>query len=429
MELSSFWYEITGLFILIVCAGIFSAAETAFTAASRARLLTLENEGNARAKLINKLRQQQDKVIGAVLFGNNLANILASALATSALIKIFGEAGIVYATLGVTFLVLVFAEVLPKTYALANAEKCSLIIAPVLVVLVAIFSPITYGVAKIVEFIFKLFGVETKVLDDDEHEDELRGAIQIFKDALDLEEEQEKGSMLRSILDLADVEVEEIMIHRKNVKMICGDVSMNQIIDAVMNSSCTRMPVWKDDPDNIIGVIHTKLLLKEILSCKGKVDKVDLTKAMIKPWFIPESTTLFDQLQAFRKRREHFAIMVDEYGALMGVVTLEDILEEIVGDINDESDTEESAGIREQSDGSYLVNGEVTIRDLNRELDWNLPDEEYSTVAGLVLFESQRIPEEGQIFNLFDFRFEVLRKDKNQITLLNIAKLLEDGED
>lgn len=423
MEYDSFWYEIAGLFVLIVFSGIFSGSETAFTAASRARLLTLENEGNARAKLINKLRQQQEKVIGSLLFGNNLVNILASALATSALIRTFGEAGIVYATIGVTFLVLVFAEVLPKTYALANAEKCSLIMAPFLAVLVSIFSPITYGVAKIVEYIFHLFGVETNVLDEDEHEDELRGAIQIFKNALELEEEQEKSSMLRSILDLADVEVEEIMIHRKNVKMICGDKSINDLVAAVMDSSCTRMPVWKDDPDNIIGVIHTKLLLKEILSCNGRIDKVDLTKTMIKPWFIPVSTTLFDQLQAFRKRREHFAIMVDEYGALMGVVTLEDILEEIVGDINDESDIEERSGIREQSDGSYLVNGDVTIRDLNRELDWKLPDEEYSTVAGLVLFESQRIPEEGQIFNLFDFKFEVLKKDKNQITLLNIAQL------
>jgi len=423
---SDFWYELLGLIGLIACSALFSGSETAFTAASRARLLTLENNGNSKAKLINKLRKKKDKMIGALLFGNTLVNIMASALATSSLMKIFGQAGIAYATIGVTFLVLVFAEVLPKTYALANPERVSLFMAPVVVVIVAIFAPVTYGVSKIVEYIFKLCRVKT-IVKKDEHEDELRGAIEIFRETLNLSEDQEKGSMMRSILDLADVHVEEIMVHRKNVQMLNLDQPVAELIEEVMHSVFTRVPVWKDNSDNIIGVIHTKLLLHEILRCNGDISKVNILKAMIEPWFIPESTTLFDQLQAFRKRREHFSIMVDEYGALMGVVTLEDILEEIVGEINDEYDVDVS-GVHDEQDGSYIIDGDVTIRDLNREFEWKLPDEEYSTIAGLILFESQSIPTVGQNFTFFDFRFEILKKHKNQIISLKITPFIKDEE-
>ena len=418
---NNFWFELTGMFLLIACSGFFSGSETALTAASRARMLTLETDGNPRARLVNKLREKKDKLIGSLLFGNTLVNILAGALATSVLIKVFGEAGVAYATIGVTALVLIFAEVLPKTYALINPDRLSLFVAPAVAIVIAIFSPITYGVAKIVEGIFLIFGVKAHV-NTEEHEEELRGAIQLFKETLDIEEDQEKGAMLRSILDLADVKVEEIMVHRKNVRMINADLPIARVIDEVLHSAFTRMPVWRESPDNIIGVINTKMLLREIRHCGGDFSKVTIANTMMEPWFIPESTTLFDQLQAFRKRREHFSIMVDEYGALMGVVTLEDILEEIVGEISDEHDVAVT-GVRPQPDGSYIVDGKVTIRDLNRELDWGLPDEEYSTVAGLLLFETQRIPAVGQTYTFFDFRFEILKKQKNQISLVRVIPL------
>lgn len=231
---------------------------------------------------------------------------------------------------------------------------------------------------------------------------------------------QETKAMLRSILDLADVQVAEIMIHRRNVRTIDAGQPAAKIVDEVLHSAFTRLPVWHENSDNIIGIIHTKLLLQEIRNCNGDVGRVNIRNATMEPWFIPESTTLFDQLQEFRKRREHFAVVVDEYGALRGVVTLEDILEEIVGQIDDEHDVAVS-GVRPQPDGSFIIDGKVTIRDLNREFDWGLPDDEYSTIAGLLLFESQRIPLVGQSYNFFDFRFEILKRHRNQIAQVRLT--------
>jgi len=315
---------------------------------------------------------------------------------------------------------LVFAEVAPKTYALLHADKTALFIAPLTAFFVAIFSPITATVEKLVNVFFHLLRIDRTEKTSAEQESELRGAIDLLQHEVHEEGEGlEKKAMLRSILDLADVSVEEVMVHRRNVRMINIDLPVDRIVDEVLHSSFTRLPVWKESPDNIVGVIHTKLLLQEIRHCDGDVSKVNITNAMMEPWFIPESTTLFDQLQAFRRRREHFAIMVDEYGVLIGVITLEDILEEIVGQIDDEHDTA-VAGVRPQPDGSFVVEGKVTIRDLNRELAWNVPDSEYSTVAGLVLYESQRIPSVGQVFNFFGYRFTILKKQRNQITAVRI---------
>jgi Mg2+/Co2+ transporter CorB len=418
---NSLWLDLTGLFLLLLGGAFFSASETALTAVSRARMATLENDGNARARLINKLRELKEKMIGTLLFGNTIMNILLGALSTAVLMQLFGRVGVVYATVGVTLLVLIFSEVLPKTYALINPDRLALFLAPAVAIAVAVFTPITYSVNKIVVSLFRIFGVKAHV-NTDEHEQELRGAIQLFKETMDIEEDQEKGAMLRSIMDLAEVKVSEIMVHRKNVRMINSELPVARIIDEVLHSAFTRLPVWKESPDNIIGVIHTKLLLSEIISCNGNISKVNIAHAMMEPWFIPASTTLFDQLQAFRKRREHFSIMVDEYGALMGVVALEDILEEIVGEISDEHDVAVS-GVRPQPDGSYIIDGKVTIRDLNREFDWGLPDEEYSTLAGLILFESQRIPNVGQTYTYFGVRFEILKKQKNQISLVRVIPL------
>jgi len=416
-----FWLELSGLLALVVCGAFFASAETALTAVSRARMHMLETDGDARARLVNRLRERKDSLIGSLLFGNTLVSVMSGALATMMLIDIFGTAGVAYATIFDTALILIFAEVLPKTYALINPDRLALRLAPAVAFVIALFSPITYAVSKIIDGIFLLFGVRPHV-NTDEHEEELRGAIQMFKETLDIDEDQEKGAMLRSILDLADVKVEEIMVHRKNVRMINADLPPQRIIDEVLHSAFTRLPVWRESPDNIIGVINTKLLLREMRHCNGDVSKVNIANTMLEPWFIPESTTLFDQLQAFRKRREHFSIMVDEYGALMGVVALEDILEEIVGEISDEHDVAVT-GVRPQPDGSHIIDGNVTIRDLNREMDWGLPDEEYSTLAGLILFESQRIPSVGQTYTFFDFRFEILKKHKNQISLVRVIPL------
>lgn len=419
----SFWGPILAILVLIGFSAFFSGSETALTAASRARMHALEKDGNKRAHLVNKLRENKDRLIGALLLGNNLVNILASAVATSFFIKLVGETGVFYATIIMTLLVLIFAEVLPKTYALNHADVFAMRISRLVRVVVIVFAPVTEMISFIVRNTLRLFGAEaSKTTLSDIAEQELRGAIELHHESESEDkgrESSEKRAMLRSILDLVDVTVEDIMTHRRNVLAIDADEAMNTIVDQVLNSPYTRLPVWQNDNDNIIGIIHAKALLRELRSVSGNIERLGIRNMILEPWFIPETTSLFDQLQAFRERKEHFAVVVDEYGSFMGIVTLEDILEEIVGDIDDEHDMQVS-GVRGQGDGSYLVDGTVTIRDLNRELDWNLPDEDYSTIAGLILFESKMLPEAGQNFSFYKYRFKILKRQRNQITLVRV---------
>jgi len=405
------------IIILLVLSAFFSGSETALTAASRARLHALEKEGNKRAAGVNRIRDKKDRMIGALLLGNNLVNILASALATSVLIVIFGDAGVVYATLIMTLLVLIFAEVLPKTYALHHADSMAMRIAPVIRFVIVIFAPVTDTVTWIVRGVLKLFGVDISKVAAGSHLELLRGAIELHEGSD--KEVRNQRAMLRSILDLVEVDVEEIMVHRKNVSMIDSDMPIDRIVDEVLDSPYTRMPLWKDNQDNIIGVLHSKLLLKAMKDNRTDIYQINVEDVAMEPWFIPESTNLYDQLQAFRKRREHFSIVVDEYGAFMGVVTLEDILEEIVGEIDDEHDIS-VPGVRKLNNGRYLVDGTVTIRDLDREFDWGLPDEEYATLAGLIIHEARMVPEIGQSFRFHDFRFDIIKKQRNQITLIRV---------
>ena len=412
------FFSIIAILVLLCMSAFFSGSETALTAASKARMHSREKEGDTRAGLVNKIREKKDRMIGALLLGNNLVNILASALATSVLIKIFGEAGVVYATLVMTMLVLIFAEVLPKTYALHNAEPMSMRIAPVIRIVVLVFAPITETVTWIVRNVLRVFGIDISKVGAGSHLELLRGVIDMHEGPE--QEVIEQRAMLRSILDLADVDLEEIMIHRKNVTMIDGEQDMQQIIKEVLESPYTRLPVWKENPDNIVGVIHAKLLLQEMNKRGGEGDKIKLDNIMMEPRFVPESTNLYEQLQSFREKREHFAVVVDEYGAFMGIVTLEDILEEIVGEIDDEHDVS-VAGVRKMAMNQYMVDGTVTIRDLNREYDWGLPDEEYSTLAGLLLHEAQMIPDVGQSFMFHGFRFDIVRRQRHQITKIRVT--------
>jgi len=390
--------------------------------ASKSRLHNWEKEGSKRAGLVNKIRSRKDRMIGALLLGNNLVNILASALATSLLIKMFGEAGVVYATLIMTVLVLIFAEVLPKTYALTHADKMSVFIAPVIRVVVWLFFPVSEAVNYVVRLTLKLFGADMSKMQDGSHMEVLRGVIDLHEGA-DQETHQQRA-MLRSILDLFEVDVEKIMTHRKNILMLDAENPIEQIIEEALDSPYTRMPVYRESTDNIVGVLHAKALMRELKMREREgqaLDSIDIEELATDPWFVPESTTLHDQLQAFKSRREHFAVVVDEYGSFMGIVTLEDILEEIVGEIDDEHD-ETVIGVRKQADGSYLVDGDVTIRDLNREFDWELPDDEdYSTVAGLIIHEAQAVPDVGQSFSFYDFRFDVVKRQRHQLSLIRVT--------
>lgn len=415
-----FWVSAGIVAVLLFLSGFFSGSETALTAASESRLHNWEKKGDKRAGLVNRIRERKDRMIGALLLGNNLVNILASALATSALIQIFGEVGVVYATLIMTVLVLIFAEVLPKTYALTHADKMSVAIAPIIRFVIWLFFPISEAVNFIVRKTLQFFGADMSKIQDGEHMEVLRGVIDLHEGQD--EETQEQRAMLRSVLDLFEVDIEEIMIHRKNVLMLDANDPIEKIIEEALDSPYTRMPICRDSTDNIIGVLHAKALMRELKSrekSNQNFDDLDIEEIAADPWFVPEATTLYEQLQAFRSRREHFATVVDEYGSFMGIVTLEDILEEIVGEIDDEND-EAVIGVRKQANGSYLVDGEVTIRDLNREFDWELPDEDYSTIAGLIIHEAQIVPEAGQSFSFYSFHFDIVKRNRNQLGQIRV---------
>jgi len=410
---------VAAIIALLLISAYFSGSETALTAASRLRIHQLAKQGNRRAKLVIDLFDRKERLIGAILLGNNLVNILASVLATYALLILFGDAGVAYATVIMTLLIVIFAEVLPKTYAIGNADRMALAVAPTIRVIVILLSPVTHAIQWLVRATVRPFGIELSAeLGVSHREEELRGAIDMHEGA-DPEIRQER-QMLRSILDLDDVEVEEIMTHRKNVTMIDADDPPDRIVDQALASPYTRIPLYSDDPDNIVGVMHAKPLLRELRAHGDRKEAFDIIAVAAKPWFIPETTTLLDQLQAFRNRREHFAIVIDEYGAVMGIVTLEDILEEIVGSIEDEQDIA-VPGVRPQADGSCIVAGTVTLRDLNREFEWNLPDDRAATLAGLILYEARRIPEPGQVFIFYGFRFEILRRQRNQISSVRVT--------
>jgi Mg2+/Co2+ transporter CorB len=405
--------------LLIVLSAFFSGSETALTAASRARMHALTLEGNERAKKVTRLLAAPERIIGTVLLGNNLVNILASALATSLLIRFFGDAGVAYATLVMTALVVIFAEVLPKTYALAFPDRISLTVAPVMQTLIVVFRPLTMAVAYIVRQVLKL----TPTRADDEanilaaHE-EIRGTIELQTQEGTVA--RHDADMLGGVLDLRDLQVADIMVHRTKMETINADDTPQNIIDDLLRSQYTRVPIWKDEPENIIGVLHTKDLLSALGRAGWDVTKLDILGFAVEPWFVPDTTGLKDQLNQFLKRKAQMALVVDEYGEVQGLITLEDILEEIVGQIADEHDTHEAA-IRPQPDGTVNVDGTVAIRDINRQMNWNMPDEEATTIAGLVIHEAQTIPEPGQVFTFYGYRFEVLRKTRNKITALRVS--------
>jgi len=403
--------------VLLGLSGFFSGSETSLTAASRARMHQLEKDGDGRAATVNKLLGDREGLIGAILLGNNLVNILASALMTSLFVSLMpGPYGVAIATAIMTVLVLVFAEVLPKTYAITRADSMAMSVAKPISILVAAVRWIVIGIQAIVNATLKLIGVsEVELISAEE---EIRGAIDLHHAEGGVEAADRHR--LVGALDLKDMTVEEVMIHRKNISMLDVETPARDLVMKALSSPHTRLPLFKGDQEEIVGILHAKDLLRAVVPLRDDLTKLDLDDVTRQPWFIPETTPLQDQLDAFLKRRQHFALVIDEYGALQGLVTLEDILEEIVGDIRDEHDVVVQ-GVRPQAGGSVTVDGWVTIRDLNRAQGWTLPDEEAVTVAGLVIHEAQTIPEPGQRFAFHGFRFDILRKSRNQITAMRVT--------
>ncbi len=422
---SAFWIMTAAIVALLILSAFFSGSETALTAASRGKLRAQAEKGSKGAKRALAITEDNEQLIGSVLLGNNLVNILAASLATALFTRLFGDSGVALATLVMTLLVLVFAEVLPKTYAITNAEVAASRASRVILLIIMLFSPIVTAIRWFVRGVLRLFGVE---IDPDSHilavREEIAGALFIGQSEGVVEKEDR--DRILGALDLSDRMVEEIMLHRSGIEMIDADADPEAVLDQCMESNHTRLPIYRNDPDNVIGVVHAKDLLRAIHTRDSdtSLKSFDICDVARKPYFVPETTTLDDQMREFLHKRSHFALVVDEYGDLQGLITLEDILEEIVGEITDEFDLEEEEpGIKKVEGNQYLVDGAMTIRDLNRATDWALPDEEANTIAGLVIHEARIIPGEGQVFIFHGFRFEVISVSENRITQLKIRKL------
>jgi Mg2+/Co2+ transporter CorB len=417
------WIALAVILICLALSFFFSASETALTAFSRARMLRVEKTGNKRARLVNRLTETRERMIGAILTGNNIVNIAASSLTTGMLLAWFGDVGVLYATVIMTVVVVVFTEVLPKTIAINAPDRVALLVARPIAWVVRMLGPVLIGIEGLVRWILRLSGFR---LGRDQaflsaHE-ELRGAVDLLHHEGSVEKHDR--DMFGGLLDLRDLVVSDVMIHRTDMITVCVDDPPEEVINEVLQSPVTRVPLWSGRPENIVGVLHAKDLLRAIQAADGDLAKMDVKSLARPPWFVPEIRPVSEQLKAFRRRRTPFALVVDEYGEVMGLVTLEDILEEIVGDITDEHDVA-VPGVRPQPDGSVNVDGGVPIRDLNRVMDWHLPDEEATTIAGLVIHEARSIPEPGQTFTFHGFRFRVLRRERNRIASLRITPLVK----
>jgi len=412
-------YTIAAIVLLLAISAFFSAAETALTAVSRGRMHQLEKEGSRAAANVNKLVNNRERMIGAVLLGNTFINILTSSLATATLETRYGPRAVAVTTALMTVVILIFVETLPKTLAVARTDRVALFVAAPLRWVVALLGPVIVSVQWLVWNVLTLFGVgnEEEPGSDEAHE-EIRGSVELHHREGNVE--REHRDMIGGILDLRELRVGDVMRHRTNMDSLDADLPKRELLDAAIASHHSRIPLWRDEPENIIGVLSTKHLAQALVEQKGNLDAIDIPALAAPPWYVPDTTTLEEQLGSFREHKAHFALVVDEYGALQGLVTLEDILEEIFGRLPDEHAAEVRPDVRRRPDGSYLVDGTVPVRDLNRELDWNLPEDDATTVAGLVIAQSGTIPETGQRFAFFGFTFEIMRRQRNQITALRI---------
>ena len=408
--------EIIAIFLLLLLSAFFSSSETAITRVSDAKIRQKAEEGNKKAINTKNLLKDREKVIGALLLGNNAVNILASALTTSLFIAPFGDLGIFYATILMTILIFIFSEVLPKTYAIRKSEKLTLFTVPYISFLTKVLAPINIIVQILVSSILNLTGRENNKNDGRQN---IRGAIILADDEGSVRKRDRK--MLEGILDLSELDVEEIMTHRKNIESFDISEESKKIFEKSIKSNFSRIPIWEDNPDNIIGILH----IKDLIRAANISKTLDVKAILQKPLFIPETTSLSKQLNEFRKSSTQIALVIDEYGVLQGLITMEDILEEIVGEIFDEFD-QPSSKPNILEDGKVLVDGNMTVRDINRLMDWKIPDDEASTLSGLVIEIAQKLPKEREIIKIKDYKFKVVNRQKTRISKLLVEKIIND---
>ena len=408
----------------LLLSALMAAAETALTASSRARLTNMIAQNHSGALRVLKILEDPEKFISVTLLMNNVINIIGPTIVTLYAVKLFGHESAVYSTAIIATLVVIFGEILPKSFAIAKPTEIALIVTPIVSWIVFLATPVIVLIQFFINGIFKIIGFQYKgIHDEDAMREELRGSIDmshqsgaVFKDEKD---------RLGGLLDLRDLDVSDVMMHRKDITMMDVEMPLRELISEILKTPYTRVPLYQDNTENIVGVLHAKDVLRAIIETEQKFDAINIHEIMRKPWFIPETTPVTVQLNKFLSHRNHFAIVVDEYGGLRGLITLEDILEEIVGDIRDEHDIE-IPGLRSHPDGSYIVNGKISIRDLNRKTGWKLPDDNYTTIAGLIIHESKTIPEKGQSFLFFGIRFEILERERNQITKIRTLVVLKE---
>ena len=401
---------------LIVISAILSGSETSITSIRKSKIHKLANKGDKNALRVLRLIEKKNDLVSSILVGNNFVNILASALATAILIKFYGDDGVIYSTIVMSVLIVIFAEILPKNIALLKPDRYALTLSFILTLFLKFFSPFVYIIKKFNLLIFKIFNIEKQKVTDASVREDIRNIINMHEDeGILLKDERD---MLNGILDLKEMTVEKIMTHRKNIYSINID-QPEEYFKKISQSSFSRIPVWKENPNNILGVVHAKKLLAN-LNESGKIDLKNINDSTLDPWFIPETTKVKDQLNAFIDRHEKIAFVVDEYGELMGLISLEDIIEEIVGNIFDESDLS-TIGIRKIGKNIFRVRGDVNIRDMNRTLDLNLNEKNSSTVAGFLIYETETFPDVGQTFKFNNILFEILNKKNNQITQLKVT--------
>lgn len=427
------WIYILAIAMLICLSGLFSGSETALTSASRGKLRSQADKGSRAALRALRITDNRERLIGAVLLGNNLVNILAAALATSLFTRLFGESGVAVATLVMTFMILFFAELLPKTYAIINPEAASKSISSILSVIILLFHPLVAILRYLAECVLRILGVRRDSISSVEAvQEEIAGAIALVHSSGAIEKDYRDRVL--GALDLGNLTVRDAMQHRSEIEMINDQESLEAVIRICSASSHSRLPVHKSDSEEITGVIHAKDLLTEVstlLECHDQTRQLfqDTRSWSVKqPYFVPETTPLDEQLREFLQKEAHFALVVDEYGSLQGLITLEDILEEIVGDITDEHDLDPETKPVIETDGSYIVDGAVPIRDLNRDFDWHLPEIHATTVAGLLIYEAQIIPNESQVFIYHGFRFEVLQRKAQKINRIKMTRLPENDK-
>lgn len=415
-------YNIFLVAFFLICSAYFSACETAMTAYSKPKMFSIANEGNKRAKVILGLQDEIGLVISSILTCATILNSLAVAVTTDLFSEILGNYALFLAPIVTSIFIVLFAEVLPKMLTISNPENVLLPSAYFIKYIYLVLKPFN----KIIGFIAKSIISITRLSFKSKNEyqdslEELKGAIALHK-GVNSEDTKKEKEMLKSVLDLGTVQVSSIMIHRKNVTMLCADENITDLVDQVMSCPFTRIPLWRENTDNIVGILHVKDLMKAIKK-DPELKNINILDIALEPWFIPDNKDLLDQLQSFKVKHEHFALVVDEYGSFMGIITLEDILEEIVGNIEDEHDVNYWNGIRQQGDGTYIVDGSVNIRDLNREISSNFRNDIAATVAGLVINSVGIIPEVGQTFVLYGYKFEILKRHRMQVTLIKITKL------